>query len=115
MIILLTYRKKLLIYYLSEAEYKAKQGKGKGLKLLTIKKCIHTLPIALAQVRTGNTSLNLINEIYQIKYSLYQANEITEKVYKNTIQCRYNTKEILYLWILKIVKHPILLDYYPIF
>ena len=85
------------IYYLSEAEYKAKQGKGKGLKLLTIKKCIHTLPIALAQVRTGNTSLNLINEIYQIKYSLYQANEITEKVYKNTIQCRYNTKEILYL------------------
>ena len=41
------------------------------------------LPIALAQVKAGNTSENLLNEIREIIYSLYQAKEITKKVYKN--------------------------------
>ena len=41
------------------------------------------LPIALAQVKGGNTSENLINEIRQIIYSLYRAKEITKKVYNN--------------------------------
>ena len=38
------------------------------------------LPIALAQVKAGNTSENLLNEIRQIMYSLYRAKEITKKV-----------------------------------
>ena len=41
------------------------------------------LPIALAQVKAGNTFENLLNEIRQIIYSLYQAKEITKKMYKN--------------------------------
>ena len=41
------------------------------------------LPIALAQVKVGNTSENLLNEIRQIIHSLYQAKEITKKVYNN--------------------------------
>ena len=42
--------------------------------------------MALAQVKAGgNTSENLINEIRQIIYSLYQAKEITKKVYNNTM------------------------------
>ena len=41
------------------------------------------LPIALAQVKLGNTSENLLNEIHQIIYSLYRAKNITEKVYNN--------------------------------
>ena len=41
------------------------------------------LPIALAQVKAGNTSKNLLNEITQFIYSLYQAKEITKKVYNN--------------------------------
>ena len=41
------------------------------------------LPIAFAQVKAGNTSENLLNEIRQIIYSLYQAKEITKKMYKN--------------------------------
>ena len=44
---------------------------------------IQRLPIALAQVTAGNTSENLLNEIRQIAYSLYQSKEITEKVYNN--------------------------------
>ena len=43
------------------------------------------LPIALAQVKAGNTSVNLLNEIRQIIYSLYRAKEITKKVYNNII------------------------------
>ena len=31
----------------------------------------------------GNTSENLLNEIHKIMYSLYQAKEITKKVYNN--------------------------------
>ena len=38
------------------------------------------LPIALPQVKVGNNSENLLNEIRQIIYSLYQSKEITKKV-----------------------------------
>ena len=58
-----------------------KDTKGKGLKILTPKQMLQRLPIALAQVTTGNTSENLLNEIRQIIYPLYQAKEITKKVY----------------------------------
>ena len=44
---------------------------------------IQRLPIALAQVKTGNTSENLLNEIRQYIYSLYGAKEIPKKVYNN--------------------------------
>ena len=41
------------------------------------------MPIALAQVKTGNISVNLLNEIRQIINCLCRAKEITKKVYKN--------------------------------
>ena len=41
------------------------------------------LPIALAQVKAGNTSENLLNEIRQIIYSLHREREVTKKVYNN--------------------------------
>ena len=44
---------------------------------------LQRLPIALAQVTAGNTSENLLNEIREIIYSLYQAKEVTKKVYNN--------------------------------
>ena len=40
---------------------------------------IQRLPIALAQVKAGNTSENLLNEIRQITYFLYRAKENTKK------------------------------------
>ena len=42
---------------------------------------LQRLPIAIAQVKAGNNSENLLNEIRQNVYSLYQSNEITKKVY----------------------------------
>ena len=73
---------------LSDANYNAKQNetKGKGLKILTPKQMIQRLPIALAQVKAGNNSENLLNEIKQIVYSLYQSKEITKKVCNNLIR-----------------------------
>ena len=47
---------------------------------------LQRLPIALAQVKAGNNSENLLNEIKQIIYSLYQSKQITEKVYNNLIK-----------------------------
>ena len=57
-----------------------------GLKILTPKQMLQRLPIALAQVKAGNNSENLLNEIRQIIYSLYQSKEITKKVYNNLIK-----------------------------
>ena len=72
----------------SEALYKSKQNKteGKGLKILTPKQMLQRLPIALAQVKAGNNSESLLNEIRQIVYSLYQSKQITKKVYNNIIK-----------------------------
>ena len=53
------------------------------LKILTPKQMLQRLRIALALVKVGNTSENLLNEIRQIIYSLYRAKEITQKVYNN--------------------------------
>ena len=43
-----------------------KEKRGKGLKILTPKQMLQILPIALAQVKAGNTSENLLNEIRPI-------------------------------------------------
>ena len=69
----------------SEAKSRAKQ-EGKGLKILTPKQMLQRLPIALTQIKAGNNSEGLLNEIRQIVYSLYQANEVTKKVYNNIIK-----------------------------
>ena len=43
---------------------------------------LQRLPIALAQVKAGNTSENLLNEIRQIIYSLYQEIKIKKSCKK---------------------------------
>ena len=57
-----------------DSGYNAKQDetKGTGLKILTPKEVLQRLPKALAQVKAGNNSENLLNEIRKIVYSLYQ-------------------------------------------
>ena len=42
---------------------------------------LQRLPIPLPQVKAGNTSENLLNEIRQIIYSLNRSREILKKVY----------------------------------
>ena len=72
-----------------EAKILAKQNfelKQKELKILTPKQILQRLPIVLAQIKAGNNSERLLNEIKQIVYSLYQSKEITKKVYNNIIK-----------------------------
>ena len=60
---------------------------------------LQRLPIALQQVKAGNNSENLLNEIRQIVCSLYQSKEITKKVYNNiikSIQLNYKNGYIIY-------------------
>ena len=60
-----------------KAMYEIKHGTG--LKILTSKQMLQRLPIALAQVKAGNNSESLLNEIRQIVYSLYQSKQIRFK------------------------------------
>ena len=64
---------------------KEEEKEGTGLKILTPNQMLKRLPIALAQVKAGNNSESLLNEIRQIVYSLYRSKEITKKVYNNII------------------------------
>ena len=58
---------------------------GKGLKVLTPNKLL-TRPILLEQIKAGNNSHKLKNEIRKILYLLYQHNKITKRVYNNLIK-----------------------------
>ena len=68
------------------SEAKLKASNKTGLKILTPIQMLQRLPIALAQVKSGNNSENLLNEIRQVVYSLYQSMEITKRVYNNIIK-----------------------------
>ena len=50
-------------YSLMRSEAKVKATKGTGLKILTPKKILQRLPIALAQVKAESNSESLLNEI----------------------------------------------------
>ena len=73
-------------YSLIMSEAKIKAAEGSGLNILTPKQMLQRLPIALAQVKAGNNSETLLNEIRQIVYSLYQSKQINKKVYDNIIK-----------------------------
>ena len=52
-------------YSLMMSEAKVKAVKGTGLKLLSPKQMLESLPITLAQIKAGNNSERLLNEISQ--------------------------------------------------
>ena len=62
------------------------KAKGTGLKILTDKQMLNRFPILLAQMRAGNNSIKLKNEIRQILYSLYRSKVLTKTVYNNLIK-----------------------------
>ena len=72
------------IFQVSKESQKG-EGANEMLKILIPNQMLKRLPIALAQVKAGNNSESLLNEIRQIVYSLYRSKEITKKVYNNII------------------------------
>ena len=65
------------------AHYLHRKRLEKRLKTLTPKQIFQRLLVALLQVKVGNTSYKLLNEIRQIVYSLHWAKQITNKLYNN--------------------------------
>ena len=59
--------------------------KGSGLKVLTPSQMLNRLPISLAQLKAGNNSEKLKNEIRQILYSLYRSKKLTKQLYKSLV------------------------------
>ena len=55
---------------------KIQKQSGKGLKILTPDQMLSRLPIILAQLKAGNNSEKLKNEIRQLLYSLYRSKQI---------------------------------------
>ena len=56
-----------------------------GLKILTPNEMLSRLPISLAQLKAGNNSEKLKNEIRQLLYSLYRFKKLTKQLYKSLI------------------------------
>ena len=52
------------------------QQSAKGLKILTPQQMLSRLPISLAQLKAGNNSEKLKNEIKQLLYSLYRSKNL---------------------------------------
>ena len=67
---------------------------GTWLNILTPKQMHQILPIALAQVKSGNNSESLLNEIRQIVYSLYQSKKLLKKYTITLNQCNYKMDTI---------------------
>ena len=68
-----------------EAKKLAREQEGTGLKILASNQMLKRLPIALAQIKAGNNSESLLNEIRQIVYYLYRAKKSTKMLYNNII------------------------------
>ena len=64
---------------------KIQKQSREGLKILMPHQMLSRLPIMLAQLKAGNNSEKLTNEIRQLLYSLYHSKNITKEVYNNLI------------------------------
>ena len=58
---------------------------ARGLTILTPNQMLSRLPISLAQLKAGNNSEKLKNEIRQLLYSLYRSKKLTKQLYKSLI------------------------------
>ena len=68
-----------------ESAAERRNQQGKGLKILIPNQLLSRLPISLAQLKVGNNSEKLKNEIRQLLYFLYRSKKLTKQIYKNSI------------------------------
>ena len=77
---------KILKIVLEIFNFNKQTQQGEGLKILTPNQMLSRLPITLAQLKAGNNSEKLKNEIRQLLYSLYRSRNMTKQVYNNLIK-----------------------------
>ena len=66
--------------------FNKQKQEGQGIKILTPNQMLSRLPISLAQLKAGNNSEKLKNEIRQLLYSLYRSKNMNKQVYNNLIK-----------------------------
>ena len=71
---------KILDFNLNE-----RKQRGQGLKILTPNQMLSRLPNLLAQLKGGNNSEKLKNEIRQLLYSLQRSKKFTRNIYQSLI------------------------------
>ena len=59
-------------------KFNKQKQEGQGIKILTPNQMLSRLPITLAQLKAGNNSEKLKNEIRQLLYSLYRSKNMTK-------------------------------------
>ena len=64
-------------------EFNRQNQEGQELKILTPEQMLIRLPISLAQLKAGNNSRKLKNEIRQLLYSLYRSKKLSKIIYKS--------------------------------
>ena len=75
---------KILKFFEEILEFNKKISGG-GLEILTPAQMLSRLPFTLAQLKVGNNSEKLENEIRQLLYSLYRSRKLTKQLYKSLI------------------------------
>ena len=71
-----------------ESEESAEQRRNQqeqGLKIFTPEQMLSTLLISVAQLKAGNNSQKLKNEIRQLSYSFYRSKKLSKTIYYNLI------------------------------
>ena len=77
----------LIVEFVKEIlKFNEQNQPGKGLKISAPNQMLSRLPISLAQLKAGNNSEKLKNEIRQLLYSLYLSKNMTKQVYNNLIK-----------------------------
>ena len=66
-------------------EFNKQKQSGQGLKILTPNQMLSRLPINLVQLKAGNKSEKLKNEIRKLLYSLYRSIKLTKQLYKSFV------------------------------
>ena len=64
---------------------KIRKQKGLGLNILTPSQMLSRLPVSLTQLKVGNNSEKLKNEIRQLLHSLYRSKKLTKNFYKSLV------------------------------
>ena len=64
---------------------KKKNQRGQELKILTPNQMLSRLRIILVQLKAGNNSEKLKNEIRQLQHSLCRSKKLTKRIYNNLI------------------------------
>ena len=64
-------------------EFNKQNQEGQSFTSLTPNQMLSRLPITLAQLKAGNNSEKLKNEIRQLLHSLYRSKKLTKQIYKS--------------------------------